>query len=234
MELLDSRTDIHAGIRRIRLDGRHALAVAEAQRAHVEEFMASFASRQPDPNFFRLLDVARRIAGIGSLGVERYVLLVEGKGSPGDNYLLDLKAAHPSVLVPYLAAPQPKWQSEAQRIVSIQRRMQAMSPAFLHSEEVNGKPFVLRGLQPSEDRLNLAAAKGGKSMLQPVVAAMGKILAWGQLRSSGFHGSASARELIAFGQDAHMWSQALIELAANLAEQVEADWRAFRDKPPAV
>jgi len=232
VELLDSRTHIQGGIRRIRLDGRHALPAAKTQRVNIERFMASFASRQANPDFFRLLDVARRIAGTGSLGVERYVLLVEGKGSPDNNYLLDLKVAQPSVLSPYPNAPQPKWKSEAERIVSIQRRMQAMSPAFLHSEEMNGRPFVLRGLQPSEDRLNLAAAKGRKSKLQPVVTAMGKILAWGQLRSSGIHPSASASELVAFGQDAHRWSPALIELAANLAQRLEADWQAFRDKPP--
>ena len=65
-----------------------------------------------------------------------------------------------------------------------------------------------------------------------VVTAMGKILAWGQLRSSGIHPAACAGELVAFGQDAHRWSPALIELAANMAERLEADWRAFRDKPP--
>ena len=32
-----------------------------------------------------MLDVARRIAGTGSLGVERYAILVEGKGSPDIN-----------------------------------------------------------------------------------------------------------------------------------------------------
>jgi len=97
---------------------------------------------------------------------------------------------------------------------------------------MDGKPFVLRGLQPSEDRLNLADAKGSKAQLKPVVAAMGKILAWGQLRASGRQGSAIADDLIAFGRDAEGWESAIIELAANLAKQVETDWRAFRDNPP--
>ena len=97
---------------------------------------------------------------------------------------------------------------------------------------MDGKPFVLRGLQPSEDRLNLADAKGRKAKLQPVVEAMGKILAWDQLRASGRQGSAIADELIAFGRDAQRWESALIELAANLAKRVETDWRAFRDNPP--
>jgi uncharacterized protein (DUF2252 family) len=231
-ELLDSRTQVQGGKRRLRVDGKKALPADQAQRSRVEQFMAQFASRQEDPNFFRLLDVARRIAGTGSLGIERYVLLVEGKGSPDRNYLLDLKEARPSVLVPYVAARQPKWKSEADRVVSIQRRMQAVSQAFLHSVEINGKPFVLRGLQPSEDRLDLANAKGKQAKLQPVVEAMGEIVAWGQLRSSGWQGSANAGELIAFGRAAGTWRPALVELAGNLAQRVEADWRAFRDSPP--
>jgi uncharacterized protein (DUF2252 family) len=234
VELLDSRTDIRNRGRRIRVDGKRALPVDKAQRAQIEKFMASFAARQDQPKFFRLLDVARRIAGTGSLGVERYVLLIEGRGSPDGNYLLDLKQARPSVLAPYVNAPQPDWKSEADRVVSIQRRMQAVSQAFLHSEEMGGKPFVLRGLQPSEDRLNLTDAKGRQAKLQPVVTAMGKILAWDQLRASGRQGSAIADDLIAFGRDAGRWESALIELAANLAKQVETDWRAFRNNPPKV
>ena len=230
-ELLDSRTESRAGKRRLRVDGKKALPADKTQRAQVEQFMAKFAMRQEDPKFFRLLDVARRIAGTGSLGVERYVLLIEGKGSPDGNYLLDLKEARASVLLPYVKARQPIWKSEADRVVSIQRRMQAVSPAFLHSVEMNGKPFVLRGLQPSEDRLSLAAAKGKLAKVQPIVAAMGQIVAWGQLRSSGRLGSAVAGELIAFGHAVDAWRPALIELAERLAAQVEADWRAFCDSP---
>ena len=231
-ELLDSRTESQCGKRRLRVDGKKALPADKTQRAQVKQFTAEFASRQDNPKFFKLLDVAQRIAGTGSLGVERYVLLVEGKGSADGNYLLDLKEARPSVLVPYVKARQPNWKSEADRVVSIQRRMQAVSPAFLHGVAMNGKPFVLRGLQPSEDRLNLADTKGRQVKVQPIVAAMGKIVAWGQLRSGGRQGSAIADELIAFGHAVDAWRPALIELAESLAKQVEADWRAFRDSPP--
>ena len=39
-------------------------------------------------------------------GVERYVVLVEGKGSPDGNYLLDIEEAKPSAMVPHLARDQ--------------------------------------------------------------------------------------------------------------------------------
>ena len=62
----------------------------------------AFAATQPNPKFFEVLDIACRIAGTGSLGVERFVVLVEGKGSPDGNYLLDIKEAKPSAMIPHL------------------------------------------------------------------------------------------------------------------------------------
>jgi len=74
--------------------------------------MTQFAQGQPDPNFFKVMDVGRRVAGTGSLGVDHYAILVQGKGSPDGNYLLDLKQALRSSLVPHLKVSQPKWISE--------------------------------------------------------------------------------------------------------------------------
>jgi uncharacterized protein (DUF2252 family) len=45
-----------------------------------------------------LLDVKYRLAGNGSLGLERYLIWVAGKGSPDQNYLLDLADWHKALL----------------------------------------------------------------------------------------------------------------------------------------
>ena len=100
---LDSRTVRKGNQRVLRVDGKKALPISEKQRAKVTSFMHAFAAEQPNPAFYKVLDVARRIAGTGSLGVDRYVMLVEGKGSPDTNYLLDLKQALPCSLAPYLS-----------------------------------------------------------------------------------------------------------------------------------
>lgn len=92
--------------RPIRIDGRKALAASDKQRMKVTAFMADFAARQNNPAFFQILDVARRITGTGSLGVERYLILVRGRGSPDRNFLLDLKQALPSCLIPRLRIKQ--------------------------------------------------------------------------------------------------------------------------------
>lgn len=224
--LLDSRTERKGKHRILRTDGRRALPATRQQRDQVIALIEQAAADQPNPRFYRVLDVARRIAGTGSLGVDRYVILVEGKGSPDANYLLDLKQALPSSLAPQLKPSQPKWHSEAERVVTVQRRMQAVSPAFLKAVQMNGASYVLRGLQPTEDRVALTDWNGRLERLERVLQTMGQLTAWAQLRSSGRQGSANADELIAFGEK-RRWPERLLNLANDSTQQVRRDWKLF-------
>lgn len=225
-DLLDERTQIKNGRRQLRLvEGKTARA-EEAARAQVEDFMKRFAKTQKEPGFFKVLDVAVRLAGTGSLGLDRFVVLVEGKGAPDGHYLLDLKEAIASSLVGHVRQRQPRWASQAHRIVEVQRRMQAVSMAFLQPVELLGKPFVLRGLQPSEDRVALGGSKQSVHDIRAVVHGMGQLLAWSQLRSSGREGSATVDELIDFAQG-RKWQGALLEASQDCAEQTHKDFKAF-------
>ena len=225
-QFLDRRTVRSGKSRRIRIDGKKALAVDARQRKRIETFMRGFARTQPKPEFYRLLDVARRIAGTGSLGVERFVLLVEGKGSPDANYLLDLKQALPSTLVPHLEARQPRWENEAQRVVCLQQRVQAISPAFLRPVVIDGVAYILKGLQPAEDRVALDLWHGHFDRLRGLMTTLGEIVAWAELRSAGRQGSASADELIDFG-GRKKWRSKMVALARACQKQVDRDWREF-------
>lgn len=226
IELLDRRTERRGGKRQLKLD-RRALPASPAQRRAVSALLTSYARTQKSPGFFRVLDVARRVAGTGSLGVQRYVVLVEGKGSPNDNYLLDVKEARPTALAPYVPCRQPRWSNEAERVVTIQDRMQAVAPALLHAVTMERKGFILRELQPSEDRLTLAECGGRMSRLESVMRTMGKVTAWSQLRSAGRQGSAIADELIAFAGK-RGWQEDVLEYAQSYARHVTADWQAFK------
>jgi uncharacterized protein (DUF2252 family) len=223
---LASRTSARGRRRTLKVDGRKALPASAAQRAAVDAFMEAFAAGQADPAFFRVIDVARRIAGTGSLGADRFAILVEGKGSPDGNYLLDLKQALPSSLVSHLKVPQPAWESEAHRIVTLQRRVQAVSMAFLQPVVFNGGAYVLRGLQPSEDRMTLDGSERSKAELALALQAMGRVVAWGQLRSAGRGGSAIADELVDFAQR-RKWQAALLAASRDCAAQVRKDWASF-------
>ena len=228
---LDKRTVRKGKTRSLKIDGSKALAASEQQKAAVNDFMARFAAGQPSPDFFRVIDVARRIAGTGSLGVDRYVVLVEGKGSPDGNYLLDIKAALPSALASplgRLGIAQPAWPDEASRVVAIQKRMQAVDHAFLQPVQLGGRPYILKGLQASEDRV--AIGEWGKKLerLEEVVATMGRILAWDQLRAAGRSGAAGADALVGYAQD-RAWPQQMLDAATTMAQITRQQWQAFVD-----
>ena len=125
------RTVIKSGHESLRIDGKHTLPIDNDDRRRVTRFMHAFAAEQADAKFFRLLDVARRIAGTGSLGLERFTILLNGGGTRSKRFLLDLKFAPASALASYVRTAQPKWGSEAARVVNVQQRAQAIAPAFL-------------------------------------------------------------------------------------------------------
>jgi uncharacterized protein (DUF2252 family) len=175
------------------------------------------------------LDLGRRIAGTGSLGVTRFVVLVEGKGSPNGNYLLDIKEAQPSAMAPHLARlgiGQPAWVDEANRVVVVQKRMQAVDHAFLTPVKLGRLPCILKGLQPTEDRV--AIGEWGKKLdrLKEVVDTMGRILAWDHLRASGRAGAAPADELIDFARR-DTWVKGMLELAQEMTLTTQRQWKMF-------
>lgn len=231
-ELLVKRTDRTGRKRRlcICVDEGRALPVSDAQREKVMGFMRAFAAQQDDPAFYAVRDVARRIAGNGSLGVERYVVLIAGRGLPDGHVLLDLKQAQPSPIVADAPWPQPVWPNEAERIVAIQRRVQAIAPACLHAAVIDGAAYVLRELQPTAARLRLALWGGKLLRLERVLVTMGQVVASGQLRGGGRQGSATADALIAFAERTD-WQEPLLAYAEAYSQRVEHDWREYCAAP---
>jgi uncharacterized protein (DUF2252 family) len=226
---LQKRTHLSPGgkrLLRLHQDQIDIERVTLEKRAALETLMERWGQQQPNPQFFTLLDVAHRIAGIGSLGVERYILLVEGKGSPDQNYLLDLKEARPSSLAPYLTHPQPQWDSEAKRVVTVQSWFQEIPPALQSAIDWDGRSYVLRELQPQEDKIDLKKFKGKPQQVEDLIQTMGEVLASGHLRSSRVRGTASVRELSTFAQTEH-WQRAVLSYAQTYAVQVYADYRSF-------
>ncbi|MEJ1959454.1 MAG: DUF2252 family protein [Nitrosomonadales bacterium] len=152
-----------------------------------------------------------------------------GKGSPDGNYLLDIKEAKPSAMVPHLVRfgiKQPAWPDEASRVVAVQNRMQAVDHAFLHAVNLDGIPCILMGLQPSEDRVSIGEWGKKLDRLKEVVTTMGRILAWDQLRASGRSGSASADELIAFAHRGD-WAAEMMETAGEMTLITQQHWKIF-------
>ena len=224
--LLDARTTLRRGRRALRIDGRKVLPIDKRDRASVTRAIEQLARAEAKPRFFQVLDVGRRVAGTASLGLERYVILVRGSGSPDGNWLLDLKEAHPSPLAALV--PQPTcWPDEAERVIGIQHRMQAICPALLRTLHMNDKSYVLRELQPTEDRLALEHWHGKLRRLHKVMITIGHLVAWAQLRSASRDGAAVIDELIAFGKD-KSWHRELLRESEAYSRVVERDWRQFK------
>jgi uncharacterized protein (DUF2252 family) len=224
-DFIGKHTHIIGGRREIIIDGKHTTAITPQEQTQVESFMKSWGAKQSDPGFFQLIDVSHRIAGTGSLGLDRFVLLVEGNRSSDHHYILDLKEARTSSLHPP-NVPQSSWDTEAERIVAIQQRVQGTSPALLFPVEMGQKAYVLRELQPIEDRVDLNNWQGKLRRLEKVIETMAKVVAWGQIRSSGRQKSAIADELIEFA-GAPLWQDELLKYAKIYSSQVEADYAEF-------
>ena len=230
--LLDARTSLRRGGRQLRVDGRKVLTLGRREAAAVVAALEKHTRGEPEPRFYDALDVGRRVAGTASLGLLRYVVLVRGTGSPDGNWLLDLKEAHASPLASFL--PQPGcWRNEADRTIGIQRRMQAICPALLHPLRIGDRWFVLRELQPTEDRLALEHWHGKLRRLRKVMITIGHLVAWAQLRSASRDGAATIDELIAYGRRRN-WQRDLLRAAKAYSAIVERDWRRFKQVIPSL
>jgi len=223
---LDQHTEKHGRQRRLCIDGVHTLAVSRDDRDMVMALIETWRKTQSDPDFLSVIDVAHHVAGTGSLGLQNFLLLVQGDGSPNTNFLVTLKEEPPSSLSPYLTIKQPKWENDAARVVASQQRLQGTSPALLSAVPDAQRAYILREYQPIEDRVALDQWNGKFGRIEKLIGTLGEIVAWDQLRSSGRQGSAIADELIAFGSDT-TWQQPLLDYAHRYSEQVKADYATF-------
>jgi uncharacterized protein (DUF2252 family) len=225
-ELLGRYTTRKAKRRKLDTDGRHLLPVTPAERVAVEHMMESIASDARDYEYFRIVDIAHRIAGIGSIAFPRYVVLVEGRGSPDRNVLIDIKLAHPSSIATLRAHGQPVWRDEAERIVSVQRHSAVVAPAFLFATEWNGSGYCSREMQPQEDRVRLHDWEKQPKKIGEAIVRMAGVAAWLHLRGGGWLGSAPIEQLSGFGHETS-WRDPLLQLARDAAERTQEQYREF-------
>jgi uncharacterized protein (DUF2252 family) len=99
---------------------------------------------------FKLVQVARKVVGVGSVGTRAWILLFEGVDS-GDPLFLQAKEAGRSVLADYVR-PAMHYANQGQRVVHGQRLTQMTSDIFLGWQRVQGvdgqqRDFYVRQLR---------------------------------------------------------------------------------------
>jgi len=191
--------------------------------AHIDHWAKKNRAARYD---FEVRDAMFRIAGTGSLGVKRYVFLLESRAKPGKYIILDMKQALPSSVKPYVPLKQPAWKDQAERVISVKDRLQNVAPALLGTTLFKGDSYVVQEMQPTEDRINFELIKDQFRDIDQVTCDMAVLAASSQLRSSGRQGSAIADKLIAFGEEKE-WQEQLLNYSLGYAAQVKRDYRQY-------
>ena len=108
------------------------LSVDELERAIHAQFRAYRKTLQDDRRQllerFEIVDIARKVVGVGSVGTRAFVALLQGRDQ-GDPLFLQVKEATTSVLEGHL--PKSRYAQPGERVVQGQRLMQAASDIFL-------------------------------------------------------------------------------------------------------
>jgi uncharacterized protein (DUF2252 family) len=221
--LVRARTEKRKGGRRIRVDGSHALRLSEAGRSHAEAVFETWNRSRRRSQRYELVDIAERLAGTGSMGVARYVVLAKKAGALR---VLDVKMEPRSSLAPYLAAPQPEWKSEAERCVIVQQLVQARAPVPLEAVKSGKQSFVVKELEPTMDRVRWDNWQGRLERLDHLMSALGLVTASSHLRGAGARGAASAEECEAFARD-RSWPKIGADYAIAYAARVQRDYQEF-------
>jgi uncharacterized protein (DUF2252 family) len=119
--------------------------VGDTQKWIHDRFVEYRRTLQPDRRHllegYRIVDMARKVVGVGSVGTRTWILLLLGKDD-NDPLMLQIKEAVPSVLEPY--AGKSGYASNGQRVVEGQRLLQATSDMLLGWIRVEGVDGVQR------------------------------------------------------------------------------------------
>lgn len=165
---------------------------------------------------YRLVDVAIKVVGVGSVGTHCGVALL--LADDNDPLILQYKEARPSVLEPYVSNK--IYSQNGQRIVNGQRLMQAASDIFLGwTSNERGQDFYFRQLRDMKSSIKLKgmSARG----LADYAEICGSALARAHARSgdstliSGYLGTNDT------------FDKAIADFAVTYAYQVERDYQAL-------
>ena len=193
---------------------------------HVNEWLKT---DEYSPYNYKVVDGVFRLAGTGSVGLQRYAFLLKSLNETGFKYiLLDMKEACPSSLSRHVTIPQPNWKSEADRVISVQRRMQNRFPALLSTSSFRGKSFIMQEMQPEKDSIDFRLLKDRYRDMYSVIDSMAMLTASSHLRSSGQDGSSITDQLKAFAREAG-WQEAVLAYAKRYSAIVKEYYRDFMD-----
>ena len=221
---IDKRTYKHNGAMLLKPDNIHFMQLDDARKAAVYKGLSPLLDTGRFQHFV-FVDAAFRLAGTGSLGMERYCVLCYSK-KKGKHYLIDIKEARESCYKGVVKIKQPRFKNEAERVNTAGYIMQFNSPAFLSTMKIADKWYMVKELQLMSDRMSLAGFDNDFGSLSAVAKEMAVLMAYAHIRSSGHYGSSTADELKAFAEK-KQWQRDIIEVSGALAKKNGKYYREF-------
>ena len=173
---------------------------------------------------YEVVDVARKVVGVGSVGTRCWIVLMLGRDD-SDPLFLQVKEAEASVLSRFAGAS--KFTNQGQRVVAGQRLMQASSDIFLGWQRVEAgldgqrRDFYVRQLRDWKFSLDI------ETMIPRGLRLYGELCGWTLARAHARSGDRIAIASYLGGSD--VFDRAITQFASAYADQNERDHRALVD-----
>jgi uncharacterized protein (DUF2252 family) len=207
-----------------------ALAAGQGRAAILEELHGLIRVYRESLEFdrrvlleqFNLVDFARKVVGVGSVGTRAWIALFLGRDND-DPLLLQMKEAEASVLEEFLGPSE--FSNHGQRVVTGQRLMQASSDIFLGWLHV---PSGLDGQARDFYARQLKDWKGSAEVDQMVPEGMtiyGRLCGWTLARAHARSGDRIA--IAAYLGKGDAFDRAILDFSQAYAEQNERDYQAL-------
>jgi uncharacterized protein (DUF2252 family) len=171
---------------------------------------------------FTMVQVARKVVGVGSVGTRAWVVLMEADDGV-EPLFLQAKEAQPSVLAEYAGRSQ--YNNQGERVVAGQHLQQAQSDIFLGWTRVTGpdgidRDFYVRQLKDWKFSVPIEV------MLPAGMTAYARLCGWTLARAHARSGDRIA--LAAYLGDSDTFDQAIADFAETYADQNELDYAALQ------
>jgi uncharacterized protein (DUF2252 family) len=165
----------------------------------------------------RLVDVALKVVGVGSVGTRCYIALF--RGPAGGPLFLQIKEARPSVIAPFVRGKRIRHQGE--RVVSGQRIMQAVSDIFLGwtTSPASDTEFYVRQLHDMKYGIDIAGLR------PPGMELYAQVCAWALARAHARSGNVA--EIAGYLGRGDAFDRALAGFGVAYADQAERDHSAL-------
>ncbi|MCU0360629.1 MAG: DUF2252 domain-containing protein [Bacteroidia bacterium] len=168
---------------------------------------------------YRVVDVARKVVGVGSVGTRCWVILLMGNHQD-DPLFLQLKEANASVLEPFLKKT--NYKNHGQRVVEGQRLIQAAPDIFLSWGDINGFQFYVRQLRDMKGGIEFDSEKINVNNLPQY----GKLCAWSLAQAHAKSGDAAL--IAGYVGNSDELDEAMYAFANAYAKQNDKDYAALK------